>query len=124
MRVVDEDVDAAPARGRLRDHALDVGPPADVGTDCERFAAGVTDLLRGAFAAMRLQLRDADARALAREEGRDAAADALAGAGDDRDLPGDAHAVSLHTVTGATRRRTTPGSFLPQQRVSRVRPER
>src|SRR5262249_9086802 len=96
VRVVDQDVDAAPPVHGERNHALDVGPPADVRGDRERLATGAADLLCRALAAVGPQLRDAEARALAGEERRDAACAGLARTGDDRDLAVDAHVVSLH----------------------------
>ena len=86
MRVVDEDVDPAEAAHGLLDRAFDVALAADVGYLGEGVAPGRADLLCRPLAAVGLQLRDADARALAREHERDAAPDPLARAGDDRDL--------------------------------------
>jgi len=74
---------------RLLDHTLDVGFAADVGDDRGRRAAGRADLVRRALAAMGLQLGDANLGALAGEEKRDAAADALARTRDERNPTGE-----------------------------------
>src|SRR4029077_19636640 len=86
VSVVHQDVDSAVAADRLLDHRLDVAPLPHVHDGRHTFAARGADLLRGALGAMELQLRDADAGTLAREDQGDGAADALAGARDDRDL--------------------------------------
>jgi hypothetical protein len=98
-RVVDEEVDAAEALDRGRDHAVDRGSIGDVGDGGERLAALGDDLgddgiglgLIGAGV-------DDDRGAILRQLQRDGTADVTAGAGDEGDAAGEGfggHGVSI-----------------------------
>ena len=88
--VVDEAVDAAEARQRLRDHRLDVGFAGDVGSD---EADAEPPLERRAFGLA--PGRGDDRRPLLDKDFRDSFADAAGRAGDDGDLSAQsAHARS------------------------------
>ena len=84
-RVVDEDVDAAPALDSGRNHRLDLRALADIGRDEQRLTTECLDLAHRARARFCIVLRNEDASPFPRIAASDAAADPLAGSGDDRD---------------------------------------
>ena len=85
-RVVDEQVDAPVLPPHLRDHLLHALGLAHVHRHAARLAAGGADLRRGRLHTLQLAAGQHDVRAKGRERVGDAAADAAAAAGDQRDL--------------------------------------
>src|SRR5205823_3574826 len=101
--VVDEHVEPAEAREDLLRHPPDLVPPRQLGLDGERLPPEVADLRgHGLRALGRAVVVDGDVGALPREPERDRAAEAAAGAGDERVAPVKAHAASSRAAA-ATR---------------------
>src|SRR5690606_13062279 len=110
-RVVDEDVDGTELLPHAVDHGLDVGPARDVALHGDRPAAAAPDVGSG-FLGLRglADVVDGDVGALLGEDLGDAAADAAAAAGDERNL-----VLESHGDASPARR---PPSSLPSARLS------
>ena len=85
-RAAEHGVEAVPRGDGRGDGGCDLSLVREIGDECERIAAGVRDLGNGARGGGRIDVEDADARALARADLRRLAPDPVAGAGDDRAL--------------------------------------
>src|SRR5581483_10938289 len=94
----DDDVEPAPACGRLIDGLRDLGFDRAVGWQYQRFAAGLADLGLDSFERLAPACNQRDACTFGGEPERRRLADAGAGAGDDRPLSLEAIWIELRHV--------------------------
>jgi hypothetical protein len=107
--VVDQNVDAPVQRVHRGDHRVDIRAPGDIAGDADRLGTASPQLGRKGLGAVRGEIDDPDARALAREGPRDGRADALRSAGDCGDLPVELHRASYCGSTAVASSSTTAG---------------
>jgi hypothetical protein len=93
-RVVHQHVDAPEGLHRAQRHAVDRGQIAHVGVEREALAAEPRRRVRGGLGRAPVHVRGHHPRARPHHRERDGAADAVAGAGDDRDPVGQHHVTT------------------------------